>query len=478
MKRTEIIPWNIEDEDDDIPSLHLLNPSLTSLTLPLHISLQTDRVHHGYLILGRGKAASIKIKPSPLVMQCLPSIKPNANVLSRQHVAITFSENKQYELIVRGRTWINGKEHSKGSKVILVNDMEISLGDPAFECQYVVENLPEPQKPHFAEQYSIGLGTLALSVLYPIARPARTAALALLRSAIVQHGVRFIDVADSYCGNATDFHYAERLVGEVLQSLPSDIDRSTLTIATKGGMERYGDGTVSGKTWRPTHMTPASLRKCIRDSRAALGVDTIDLWQIHHSDGMTGTSKEFTDLIVAANVAIGNEEVARIGLCNCSCDHVRTAYELLNDSLATVSNAYNLFDRTGEKPDPKTLGKTVAKSNKHGVVALCQQLGLTFLAYAPLGGLQLRDGRRDLLKSFPALITIAQAHAEENVAPHHVALAWMRQKWTGTLVPLVGLRKKEHLNGLKELKDFVLTANEMSVLDKMKDAEKGQKRKR
>ena len=54
---------------------------------------------------------------------------------------------------------------------------------------------------------------------------------------------------------------------------------------------------------------------------------------------MTGTSKEFTDLIVAANVAIGNEEVARIGLCNCSCDHVRTAYELLNDSLATVSNA-------------------------------------------------------------------------------------------------------------------------------------------
>ena len=215
-------------------------------------------------------------------------------------------------------------------------------------------------------------------------------------------------------------------------------------------------------------MTPTSLTQCILASKEALGGDAIQLWQLHHSDGYGGSSDEFCELLVAANQAVEDGHVLKIGLCNCSTEHVQTAYDLLGDTLSTVSNKYNLFDRTTEKLSPKERGKPCAKSNKHGVVSLCQKLGITFLAYACVGGLETRDGRKDLCASFPRLKEIGES-TNVVACPHHVAMAFLYQKWRGTVVPLVGVRDAIHLNGLKDFRHVVLTEEEMREIDGMTD---------
>lgn len=124
-----------------------------------------------------------------------------------------------------------------------------------------------------------------------------------LFTAILDENVRFIDTADTYCANGQDLHYAEKLIAQCIASLPPHI-QSQVVVATKGGMGRYGDGTVSAQTWRATKMTPASLRKCILASKKALGVSKLQLWQIHHCDAYHGDSDEFVNLLMAANQAV------------------------------------------------------------------------------------------------------------------------------------------------------------------------------
>lgn len=130
-----------------------------------------------------------------------------------------------------------------------------------------------------------------------------------------------------------------------------------------------------------------------------------------------------------------------------------------------VSNAYSLFDRAGEKACPSTQNKTVAKSNKAGVINLCAATKLSFLAYAPLGGLQARDGRRDLPNRFEALESLAQRH---HVSIHVLALAFLRCKWpAGTIIPLVGMRSEAHLSGLTQSLTINLSAIELEEIESL-----------
>ena len=73
-----------------------------------------------------------------------------------------------------------------------------------------------------------------------------------------------------------------------------------------------------------------------------------------------------------------------LGLCNVSTDHVRAAKRIFGDALVAVSNPYSLWDHAkADRSCPSVTRKRVAKSNKSGVLQLCQDEGLAFLAYAP-----------------------------------------------------------------------------------------------
>ena len=176
-----------------------------------------------------------------------------------------------------------------------------------------------------------------------------------------------------------------------------------------------------------------------------------------------------------------------LGLCNVSTDHVRVARRILGEALVAISNPYSLWDHAkADKPCPSATGKKVAKSNKSGVVQLCQDEGLAFMAYAPLGGLQSRDGRRSLDESFPGLCAIAR---QRNVSTHVLALEWMIDCWanngrSSTVIPLVGMRSEAHLAELgsltreKDSRGFPLTLDTIQTIAVMVDAKKGGKRKR
>ena len=111
----------------------------------------------------------------------------------------------------------------------------------------------------------------------------------------------------------------------------------------------------------------------------------------------------------------------------------------------------------------------MAKSNKWGVAGLCHATkgALVFLAFAPLGGVGVRQGKRSLsglASAWAALQAVGDVHG--GVSPHVVALAWLRAKFPGTCIPLVGMRSARHLGDLALAGELQLTAEEVAKIEK------------
>ena len=332
-----------------------------------------------------------------------------------------------------------------------------------------------------AQANAVALGTLAIGVLYPDPnnRPSREEAVSIMTSAITDHNILLLDVADTYCADGSDLHYIETMVGEILYTLPQNL-RSRVVVTTKGGMRRVGDGRSSATSWSTRHLTPTTLRETIQASRCALAgamasiepLPSLDIWMLHHANGYEPHSIEFEELLISMRSAVDEGEVKAVGLCNCSTAHIRKAKGILEYRFVVVSNSYSIFDRSPEKPCPTTRNRRVAKSNKFGVPALCASMGLIFLSYAPLGGLKLRDGRRDLVRSFPGLLPIARKYG---ITPHVLALAWLRAKFPGTLIPLVGMRSKAHLKDLGSVHTISISADDVADIDALRDSSTAQR---
>ena len=84
----------------------------------------------------------------------------------------------------------------------------------------------------------------------------------------------------------------------------------------------------------------------------------------------------------------------------------------------------------------------------------------------------------NIFKSFPDLTMIGKNH--KNVCEQHVVMAWMRRVWKGTVVPLVGVRTMNHLNGLLNIKELakMLTKKEIKIITMMSDSCKGKKKRK
>ena len=100
---------------------------------------------------------------------------------------------------------------------------------------------------------------------------------AVIRAAL-DAGVTLLDTADAYCHDESDVGHNERLIAHALDGWRGD--RTRITVATKGGMRRPNGAWVPDG--RAKH-----LREACNASRHALGVDTIDLYQLHVVDPKT-----------------------------------------------------------------------------------------------------------------------------------------------------------------------------------------------
>lgn len=221
----------------------------------------------------------------------------------------------------------------------------------------------------------------------------RNAALATLRR-VPELGVNFIDTADSYGPDVS-----EQLIREALHPY------ADLVIATKAGLTRSGPN-----QWTPCGRPEYLLEQANR-SLQKLGVERIDLWQLHRIDPQVPRAEQFD----AVRQLLDEGLIRHAGLSEVSVEDIRAAQQVF--PVATVQNRYNLIDREHE-----------------AVLDYCEQQGIGFIPWFPLAA-------GDLAKPGGVLDSIARKHV---ATTGQVALAWLLQR-SPVMLPIPGTGSVAHL---------------------------------
>ena len=250
--------------------------------------------------------------------------------------------------------------------------------------------------------------------------------------AALDAGVTLFDTADAYGPGdekgADSQGENERLIASLLDELGV---RDQVLLATKGGHVR-----TAGGGW-DTDSTAAHLRQAVDDSLSRLGVEQIALWQHHRPDpdvddaDVIGTLKEIAD----------SGKVRMVGLSNADPDQIRAAHAVLGDHLVSVQNQFSPKFRSS-KPE----------------IDVCDELGLAFLPWSPLGGL---GDAKELADQHPAFAKIAE---DRGVSAQQVALAWELAQ-SPVVIPIPGAKRPQSITDSAAAADLDLTADEVAALD-------------
>jgi pyridoxine 4-dehydrogenase len=230
----------------------------------------------------------------------------------------------------------------------------------------------------------------------------------------VELGVTFIDTADSYGPSVS-----EELIREALHPYPDN-----LVIATKAGFVRTGPD-----QWDPLGF-PAYLRQECEMSLRRLGVDRIDLFQLHRIDPKFPAEDQLGEL-----AALQREgKIRHIGLSEVTVDQLEAAQKVV--SIVSVQNMYNLSARTAEP-----------------VLQACEARDVGFIPWFPLaaGPLAAVDG---------PLQRIAVTH---HATPSQLALAWLLKR-SPVMLPIPGTSKVAHLEENVAAAEIVLSDDEFDEL--------------
>lgn len=220
----------------------------------------------------------------------------------------------------------------------------------------------------------------------------KPAALATLRRA-VSLGVNLIDTADSYGP-----YISEELIAEALHPYPDG-----LVVATKGGWERPGPG-----QW--THnASPKHLTEAVEGSLRRLRLDRIDVYQLHTPD--PAVSFEASMETLAGLRAQG--KIRHVALSNVTREHIERARKIV--PIVSVQNRYSFADRESDY-----------------IVDHCEQHGIAFMPWAPLGQMRL---------AHEAVEKIAK---DQQATPLQIALAWLLKR-SPVILPIPGTSSPEHV---------------------------------
>ena len=271
---------------------------------------------------------------------------------------------------------------------------------------------------------AVGYGGMHLSLQE---RPPQPVSLEVVRAAL-DAGVRLIDTADVYCLDDSDLGHNERLVAEALRGWSGP--RDEVLVATKGGLTRPGGRWE--RNGRPEHLRMA----CDRSLRA-LGVDRIALYQLHAPD----SDVPFEDSVGALAELQREGKVRWVGLSNVSVAQIRAAEAIV--PIASVQNRLNPFFR---------------EALAQGVVRHCEERGIGFLAYSPVGG-----GR--LNRKLPEHPVLRPMAARLGVSAHALVLAWELSK-SPAVVVIPSARTVEHALDSVRAGELELSAEDLAAIDR------------
>jgi aryl-alcohol dehydrogenase-like predicted oxidoreductase len=292
------------------------------------------------------------------------------------------------------------------------------------------------------EVSAIGLGCMSMTPIY--GEPSESEAIATLRRA-VELGINLIDTSDAY-----GFGKNEELVGRALQGF-----RDKVILATKFGNIRHPDGrtAVDGRPEYVIAACEASLRR--------LGTSVIDLYYIHRVDPTVPVE----DTVGAMARLVEEGKVRALGISEAGVETLRRAHA--THPIAALQTEYSLWTRDAEQD----------------LIPTCEELGIGYVAYAPLGrgfltgtiegpdSLGPNDRRKDmprfqgenLKRNLALLDTVRAVAAREHCTPAQVAIAWLLAQ-RDFIVPLPGTKQRRWLEENVAAADITLSDRSLAEL--------------
>jgi len=285
---------------------------------------------------------------------------------------------------------------------------------------------------------AIGLGGAKLSLRED--RPSEAQSVRTLHAAWTA-GCSLVDTSDIYALNAEDTGHNERLIRHAIDSW--DGDRSSITIATKGG--QWWDGATPRFTGGHDY-----LRSACEASRRALDVDQIDLYLLHrlpadYSPTGARAGDDFLESLETLAALRDEGKVAAIGLSNVDAAMLRTALEF--GPVAAIENPLNVL-----VPPPADQ------------IELCAEYDVAFLGWGSLRGTLAADA-----SSSPSPVTSRLlAILTDIAAAHGVSLQVATLAWelgiSSDIIPLVGARRPESILASLSAVELTLTEHESERL--------------
>ena len=270
-------------------------------------------------------------------------------------------------------------------------------------------------------------------------------------TALIHHaldaGMNFFDTADIY-GPRTN----ERLIGAALRDR-----RDEAIIATKFGFMRDDQGAFRGLNGKPDY-----VKQACEGSLQRLGVDTIDLYYQHRVDSST----PIEETVGAMAELVQEGKVRFLGLSAANVEQIRRAHAV--HPITALQSEYSLWARDPEDE----------------ILDTCKELGITFVAYSPLGQGFLSgaitspddfaedDIRRsqsrfqgDNFQKNLDLVNVVRAMAgDKGITPAQLALAWLLHQGDH-IVSIPGTTKQHRFDENQGANDVVLSAEELAFLD-------------
>jgi aryl-alcohol dehydrogenase-like predicted oxidoreductase len=293
---------------------------------------------------------------------------------------------------------------------------------------------------------ALGLGCMGMSEFYVGADEEES--LATLKLAL-DRGLNFLDTADMY-GPFKN----EELVGRGIKGR-----RDEVVLATKFGNMRGSDGGFLGVNGRPDY-----VRACCDASLKRMRVDHIDLYYQHRVD----RTVPIEDTVGAMSRLVEAGKVRFLGLSEASPATIRRAHTV--HPISALQTEYSLWSRDPEDE----------------LLATVRELGITFVAYSPLGrgfltgrfakfeDLPEKDYRRfsprfqgeNFEKNLALVDKVSEIARDKGVKPAQLALAWVLAQGED-LVPIPGTTRREHLEENLEALDIALSADELARIDEV-----------